>query len=219
MKIELWIDYLCPLTYKVHQNLIETIKQQPDAKSIEVLYRSYELIPKQQLTHTPLVSYLSVTHLMEESEILSYCKCIAVDISDLKVVDVKPAHQMSHLAKHKGLAGAMNQKLFEAYFEHKLDISHPDVLVELGLEIGLKEDDILETLNQGKYIEAIDLNRENALLKGIHNIPHMRVDGKHKLEGYIQVFDMKQAIAKAKNPDPMHKEHCEGENCERKKTR
>ncbi|MFU8793157.1 MAG: DsbA family protein [Acholeplasmataceae bacterium] len=219
MKIELWVDYLCPLTYRVHQNLIDTIDTHDDAKTFEVLYRSYEMIPNQKLNGTPLVKYLALHHMMTDEEVLSYCQCIQVDITDLVVVDVKHAHQLSHLAKHKGLAMQMNQSLFEAYFSYHLDISDPEVLLELGIEVGLNPLDIQDVLANNTYRDAVDLNRENALLKGIHNVPHMRIDGKHRLDGYIQAFDIKQSISKAKATNLYQKEHCEGENCERKKTR
>ena len=219
MKIELWVDYLCPLTYRVHQNLIETIDTHPDAKTFEILYRSYEMIPNQKLSGTPLIKYLALHHMMTDEEIIGFCKCIGVDISNLNVVDVKDAHQLSHLAKHKGLAKAFNEKLFEAYFLHHLDISDHEVLIEIGSEVGLNVTDITTVLKQKTYTDAVDLNRENALLKGIHNVPHMRIDGKQRLDGYIQAFDIKQAISKAKTSNLYQKEHCEGENCQRKKTR
>lgn len=219
MRIELWVDYLCPLTYRVHQNLIDTIHTYSDPKSFEVLYRSYEMIPNQQLQGTPLVKYLALHHMMTDEEVMNYCKCIQVDIQDLTVVDVKNAHQLSHLAKHKGLAMQMNQALFEAYFKHHLDIGNPDVLLELGSEVGLNPLEIKDVFDHQTYRNAVDLNRENARLKGIHDVPHMRIDGKHRLDGYIQAFDIKQTISKAKATNLYQKEHCEGENCERKKTR
>jgi predicted DsbA family dithiol-disulfide isomerase len=219
MKIEMWLDYLCPLTYKVHQHLIETIETHPESKIFEVLYRSFEMMPKQQMIGMPLVAYLALHHMMTEEEVLSYCHCIGVPIDHLTVVDVKKAHQIAHLAKHKNIARQMNERLFEAYFEHGMDIGNEEVLIEIGIEAGLDELEIKDVFDTEKYIEAIDLNRENAMLKGIQNVPHIRIEGKHKLEGYIQVFDIKQAISKAKHPEHVKKEHGEGENGERKKTR
>lgn len=219
MKIEMWLDYLCPLTYKVHQNLIHTINTHPEAKNFEVLYRSFEMMPKQQMLGTPLIDYLAMHHMMTESEVKAYCDCIGIKVDHLTVVDVKKAHQLAHLAKHNNKAMVVNQRLFEAYFEENLDIGNEEVLTEIGIEVGLDEFDIKNVYQENRYAEAIDLNRENAILKGITNVPHIRIDGKHKLEGYIQVFDLKQAISKAKHPEHLAKEHCEGENCERKKTR
>ena len=43
MKIEFWLDYLCPKCYLQHQVLENLIKNY-DIKDLELIYRSYEMV-------------------------------------------------------------------------------------------------------------------------------------------------------------------------------
>jgi predicted DsbA family dithiol-disulfide isomerase len=215
LKFEFWLDYLSPLCYKQHQSL-EILFKKYNFKDLDVLYRSYEMIPKFNPSNDcNFVKILSHHHILTEDEVQVLFDNIPKDLKPVKVIDV---HRLSHLAKKYDLSYKFNQLVFRAYYEQKQDISDHQVLKEISLEIGLDLKEVDNVLSTDRYLDAVKLNRENAIVKGIFEVPHIRIDGRVKLTCYHnddQLFmALNQASAKYSKTD-----YCEGENCERKKTR
>ncbi|MBE0700179.1 MAG: DsbA family protein, partial [Acholeplasmataceae bacterium] len=179
MKIEFWMDYLCPLSFQTHKNIENIIKhnQFPD---LEILYRSYEMIPnlKDNQDFPTLYDVFIKHHLLTEDETQGILNHFEDLVRNLRPVPVMDAHRLSHLAKKSGLAFEFNQAIFKAFFVDKFDISDHQVLMDVAKEAGLHTFDVRNVLGSDQFLEAVHLNRENALVKGIHQIPHMRVDGR-----------------------------------------
>lgn len=215
MKIEFWVDYNHPLCYK-QQKIIASIIRQYQFDDFELLYRNYEMIPNYEPSNNEsFLDILSKHHGSSKEEI----KLLYPDLpNDIKPVKVEDAHRLSHLAKKYHLSFEYHQAVFKAYYVQKKDISSHEVLRSIGLEIGLNLDEINEVLHSDLYQLQIESNRENANLKGIFELPHLRIDGKIKLSGYQDRQKLLTHLLKQSNYIPKQ-EHCEGENCERKKTR
>ncbi len=215
LKLEFWLDYLSPVCYLQHQ-AIELLFKKYQFNDLELLYRSYEMIPKfEPLSDCDFYRILSQHHVLTIEEVKQAYHHIPCDIKPVKVID---AHRLSHLAKKTEKAFEFNQMVFKYYYELKKDISSPEVLIDIAKHIGLDESEVKTVLDSNKFYDSVSLNRENAILKGIFEVPHIRIDGKIRLKNYHtdqQIFDALN-IAKA----TYHKtDYCEGENCERKKTR
>jgi predicted DsbA family dithiol-disulfide isomerase len=217
MKIEFWFDYLCPMSYQTHQNLIHTLKQNQQT-DVELLYRSYELIPLyENQGDQSLYDVLEKHHLFSRDEVLQYTKHININIGEIKPVSTIDAHRLSHLAKRSNLASEFNQAVFEAYYVDQKDISQHHVLKSIAQKVGLSSLDVDDVLTSDKFHIAVQMNRENALLKGIHQIPHMRINGRIKLLGYQTPYDIITGLNMAKI-QYRENEHCIDGNCDRKKT-
>lgn len=215
MKLEFWLDYLSPLCFKQHLAL-ESLLKKFKFIDLEILYRSYEMLPLfDPSPECTFYDVLSKHHVIsiEEAQMMFH------DVpQDLRPVKVKDAHRLSHLAKKSEKAYEYNQHLFHAYYEGKLDISKHEHLIEIAVEAGLNELQVRDVLSSNRYDDAVLLNRENALVKGIFELPHIRIDGKLRLSGYHDEEQLLEALimssAKYSKTD-----YCEGENCARKKTR
>jgi predicted DsbA family dithiol-disulfide isomerase len=217
MKIEFWFDYLCPVSYQTHKNLIHVLKQQ-NKEDFELLYRSYELIPMYDNDQDEtLYDVLQKHHLFSKEEVQRYTKCLNIDFDDIKPVRTIDAHRLSHLAKRSNLAFEFNQVLFDTYYIEQKDISNHDVLKSVSQKVGLSHHEVTDVLESQKFYEAVQMNRENALLKGIHQVPHIRINGRVKLNGYQKVEDIITGLNMAKI-QYRENEHCIDGNCERKKT-
>lgn len=123
------------------------------------------------------------------------------------------AHQVSHLAKkyfcqHEFILNLFS-KLETKPFENQ-------TIKEAALEEYLDEKQIDEVLNSNKYEEQVLTNKENAVYKKIFMIPHVRLEGKIKLNGFHNIEALVEAIEKLKITYTIN-EHCEGEHCGRKK--
>lgn len=215
MKLEFWLDYLSPICYKQHKR-IEELLFNYKLENFELLYRSFELIPdfnedEQYTFHT----LLRENHWSTPEEI----EKIACEIHDeVAIVNVHDAHRLSHLAKKENLAFEFNKKVFSVFYEDFKDISNHQVLTEIALEAGLELSKVQAVLSSTLYSDSVTLNRENALMKGIHKLPHLRIDGKIRLSGYhtekeLIHYLVMSSVKMTKN------DCCEGENCERKKAR
>ena len=88
-----------------------------------------------------------------------------------------------------------------------------EIATNSGIDINL----VKSVLNSNQYANAVESNRENAILKGIFELPHMRIDGKIRLNGYHNVKAILQQLNRA-NLQYSKNEHCEGENCDRNET-
>jgi predicted DsbA family dithiol-disulfide isomerase len=215
MKLEFWLDYISPLCYQQHL-VIEQLYKKYTFKDLELLYRSYEMIPSfEPEEDCTFHKVLSQHHVMTEEEVKELFKDMPKMLKPVKVHD---AHRLSHLAKKMDKAFEYNKQLFKTYYVEKQDISNHDVLRKVAQRAGLDPIKVNEVLASKQFCDAVQMNRENAILKGIFEIPHMRIDGKMRLSGLHSEEHILEALTQA-SVQYVKTDYCEGKNCERKKTR
>jgi len=215
MKLEFWLDYLSPVCYKQHKR-IEELMFNYKFEDFELLYRSFELIPDFHIDKRYSFQQLLKDFHWTSAEDIEKMICEIPD--ELAIVNVHDAHRLSHLAKKENLAFEFNKRLFAAFYEDYKDISNPNVLKEISLDAGLELSKIQEVLSTNLYSDSVLLNRENAISKGIHKLPHLRIDGKIRLSGYHSEKELISYLIMA-SAKMTKNAYCEGENCERKKAR
>ena len=215
MKLEFWLDYLSPLCYKQHQ-VIEQLYKKYTFEDLELLYRSYEMIPSfEPEENSTFEEILSKHHVLTDDEVKIMFGELPRSLRPVKVID---AHRLSHLAKKSDLAFEFNKQLFKTYYVEKQDISQHHVLKRIADRIGLDPNKVDEVLSTNAYYDAVQMNRENAIVKGIFEIPHIRIDGRIRLAGLHDENQILEALTQAEIKY-VKTDFCEGENCERKKTR
>jgi predicted DsbA family dithiol-disulfide isomerase len=215
LKLEFWFDYLSPNCYK-QQQAIELLFKKYNFDDLELLYRSYEMIPKfEPLEDCTFYRVLANHHVLTLEETKEMFDNIPDGLKPVKVTD---AHRLSHLAKKSEKAFEFNQMVFKYFYELKKDISSKEVLMEISSKVGLNQNEVDFVLSSDRYLESVDLNRENAILKGIFEVPHIRIDGKIRLKNFHtdeQILDTLNKLSALY----IKTDYCEGENCDRKKTR
>ncbi|TVP86459.1 MAG: hypothetical protein EA375_01070 [Acholeplasmataceae bacterium] len=216
MKLEFWLDYLSPLSYQTHK-LMEIVIEQNPGFELEVLYRSYEMMPGFRFDEScTLYDVVAKHHVLTADETVDLLKGVE-DVAHVRPVSVIDAHRLSHLAKQYNLAYAFNRQLFKAYYEEQKDISNHHVLIDIATVVGIDPACAEWVLASDQFRDAVSLNRENAIIKGIHQIPHLRLDGKIRLNGLQSVETLISAINRARI-QIKDDEHCKDEHCARKKT-
>ncbi|TNF07734.1 MAG: hypothetical protein EP317_04225 [Bacillota bacterium] len=215
MKLEFWIDYNNPICYKQHK-VLEAFLKKHTFDDLELLYRNYEMIPNFEPSESCTFYELMSKHYVAT---LDEVKAMYPDIpTHFRPVKVHDAHRLSHLAKKEDCAFTYHQALFKAYYEDKKDISRHDVLIDIAKLIGLDTSKAIDLLSSDHFHDQVNQNRENAILKGIFELPHMRIDGKIKLSGFHDEPELYLHLKLISNHMNKH-EHCEDGNCDRKKTR
>lgn len=213
MKIEFWLDYLCPKCYLQHQVLEELIKTY-DMKNIDLVCRSYEMVEAQYFdTNEPYEEFISKHKNLPVEDVKTFLNENEFNLNLFKIHD---AHRLAHLAKKEKKSQLFNHLVFEAIYEKHQDLSDHQLLREIAEKTKLDKVLTEEVLNSDLFSSQVISNRENAQLKGIYELPFMRVNGKIKLQG-LQSIDqivktLNQSFGKLKDI-----EFCEGENCVRKR--
>lgn len=211
MRIEFWLDFLCPMTYLTHKNLTEAIKEL-GLQNYEFYYRSFQV--KENNFDVNLIDVFLEHHCNNsKEENIKFLEENFPNYQELKFYDTNLAHQLAHLAKHHKLAQEINTGIFQAYFENGLDISDPLVLEKIALEAGLNTDEVKYTLSSRCYSNKIAINKENASNRGITEIPHLRVNIKYNFNGYLTKEEIKKTLVDIINKKGVKFEVC-GELCE-----
>ena len=211
MTLDIWFDYLCPQSYILHQALIQLKAEW--SEPLDIKYRSYEMLPGLKPgSEQSLFDVISKHLLIERKEVETFFEKYPV-IRDLKPFDVYDAHRMLHLAKAYELEFEWVTILFDDYYKKQKDISNHEYLKEVALSLGMNGQHIDRVLQSDEYGNRVESNRENAILKGIHRIPHMRIDGKHPMQGAQTKEQLIIALDHAKHT---HSKFivCEEEECE-----
>ena len=77
----------------------------------------------------------------------------------------------------------MAERLFAAYFTESLRISDPDVLLRLGVEIGLDADEITALLEGDAFAEDVRADEAMAAESGFTGVPTFVIDGQFAIPG------------------------------------
>lgn len=166
MKIAIWSDIACPYCYIGKRKLEIALDKFPHKDNIELEWHSYELDPElpKKASDQTIYSYFAKKFDVSEDEarisegkVAELAKEVGLnyDFDKLIVANTSDALRLVKLANESGLATEAEEILFDAYFVKGLDISNQNVLVQLGIQIGLKEADILSLLSSDKYIADI----------------------------------------------------------------
>lgn len=192
MKIEIWSDIMCPFCYIGKRHLELALKQFPEME-VELVWKSFQLDPT--ITPQPgkdVYSYLAERKGMslEESKqmhqhvvdraaevglVYNYDKAIIANSFD--------AHRLLHLAKRNGKGNELKEKLLAAYFTEGKDFGDKQVLTQLGLEVGLKEEDIHTVLFTDMYAREFQADIQEAQEIGVRGVPFFVFDRKYAVSG------------------------------------
>jgi len=207
MKIEIWSDIACPYCYIGKRKLDNALEKFPHKDKIELVWHSYELDPAlhEKALDISIYSYFAEKYGMSEEEARdTQCKVAAIakevgldyHFDNLVVANTSGALRMVKLAKEYNLATETEEALFDAYFVKGKDVSDKQVLVQLGVGVGLRELDVVAMLDSDKYLDEIknDIDySENQL--NLEYIPfyvfneRQRVEGSIAVEKYLEILE------------------------------
>lgn len=209
MKIEIWSDIACPFCYIGKRKLEMALDKFPHRDNVELVWHSYELdpdLPKKAQEGT-IYTHFAAKYGMSENEAretmgrtAALAKEVGLhyDLDKQIVANTSDALRLVKLAKESNLATEAEEVLFDAYFVKGKDVSDRSVLVELGVQIGLNEADIIAMLDSDKYLVDIknDIEySENEL--NLEYIPFYLLNNKEMIEGSIAIDKYLEVLEKA----------------------
>jgi predicted DsbA family dithiol-disulfide isomerase len=88
-----------------------------------------------------------------------------------RLYNSRTALELSELARDRGVYDEMHTLLFSAYFHDGKNIADPDVLCDIALNVGLKQEEVKEAFEKKTYINRLTSSLEEGREKGISAVP------------------------------------------------
>jgi|TARA_Y100000814_G_scaffold244162_1_gene189066 2-hydroxychromene-2-carboxylate isomerase len=100
-------------------------------------------------------------------------------------------------SREKGKLKEYRNRIYKARWVEDLDIEDPNVLIQLGEEVGLKSKEIKDVINEKRYLSVLHSQRSQGKSLGIFGIPSFVIRGKI-FWGVDVIEELKEEINKVK---------------------
>ncbi|SEA20401.1 protein disulfide-isomerase [Porphyromonadaceae bacterium KH3R12] len=232
MKIEVWTDIMCPYCHigKIHYE--KALRQFDHADEVILEWKAYQLNPnlpdkgkgipvKQYLTDMAGYSEENVDNMFAGIRRLADGAGIPFALPNAIAANTRDAHRLIKLAAEKKLDSVVLGKLSKAYFEEAKDYSDWELLVSIGKEAGLEEEEIRRMLDSNDYLYEIKQDMQEAANLGFDTVPTFLMDRRQAIIGsepvdlFVKVLnkaysDWKNRTEKDTSPGP---EVTRGKSC------
>jgi predicted DsbA family dithiol-disulfide isomerase len=192
MTIEIYADFICPWCYISLDRLGRLAKE----RSILVHWNPYLLRPDIAAEGIPLNSILPPERLARaEAAIRELTQAAGLPLNRPALVpNTRHAHEVGKLAEANGLDDAYHQATLRAYFAQARNIGEAEVIAEIGKEVGMDRDEILETLHSGRYRAEIDRFTADAFERGIRSVPNFIFGSGKRFSGALPYEEFLSAV-------------------------
>ncbi|UII24029.1 DsbA family oxidoreductase [Fulvivirga ligni] len=209
VKVEIWSDIMCPFCYIGKRKFEAALAQFEHGDAIEIEWRSYQLDPSipedlnfegnvyQYLADAKGISYDQSSQMHEN--VVAMAKEVGLDYNfDIaKVANSFKAHRLIQLAKKQGLGDDMEELMFKSYFTEGKNLGETEVLVGLGKEVGLSEEQVLEALNNDEYAYQVKQDIQEGAQLGLRGVPFFVFNRKYGISGAQPVEAFLQTLEKS----------------------
>jgi predicted DsbA family dithiol-disulfide isomerase len=197
--VEIWSDVVCPWCAVGKRRFEAALARFKHRDAVVVRWRAFELDPT---TVSPApgapvepggyVRRLAAKYgggtARAQQMLDTMTATAAAEGLDLRFDRVVPAntvdaHQLIHLAGHRGVQGAVTERLLRAHFTEGEAVGDPEVLVRLGAEAGLDPEEARAVLAEGRYRAAVRADVAEAAALGVRGVPFFAVDRRYGVSG------------------------------------
>lgn len=205
MKVDIWSDLVCPFCYIGKRNFEHALELFEHADTIQVQWRSFELQPglktdglRNQYEHLAKSKGWSLDYSKKVHDNLAdKAKEVGLEYNFDRSIPANTydAHRLSHLAADHNLQDEAEERLFKAHFTDGKDLSDEQTLVELGIEIGLPENEIRDMLQSERFADEVEKDKSAARQVGVQGVPFFvfndtyAVSGAQAKEAFLEVLN------------------------------
>jgi len=209
MLIQYWADFACPYSYVAVTNLKNAVRELQDeleeAPEVEFEMKAFQLDPDMPKEYTAPLKELfakkykmgtsTVEKRIEEFNEMGREAGLEFNYMDARDTNTFDAHRLHRMAREEhGIEERIAERLYHAYFAENLELADVENLVRIAVEEGMEEDDVREMLSSDKYTEEVSADIQEAIRKGIFQIPFFIFDGKFAIPGALSVEQMKTVL-------------------------
>jgi predicted DsbA family dithiol-disulfide isomerase len=173
-KVVFYFDYVDPGSYLVDVQLGRLLP-----RNVAVVRHPFELRPPPQ----ELVEAASSEWSRYLETTAGIADAIGLDMASSDFIPwSRKAHELRLHAAEKGKEREMHDALFRARFDERADLGRVDVLVNLGVAVGLDLTETKAVLDVDRHAEAVVTLRDEAAAAGVTHTPALKF-GSESLEG------------------------------------
>ncbi|TSD63460.1 DsbA family oxidoreductase [Inquilinus sp. KBS0705] len=207
MKVEIWSDVMCPFCYIGKRRFEDALQQFKHEDDVEVEWKSFQLNPDMKTDPSVNISqYLADVKgwtLEYAQQMNNHVTEMATEVGltynmDKAVVaNSFNAHRFTHMAKQHGLGDAAEEQLFKAYFTDGKNTDDIDTLADMGAQIGLNRQEVIDVLSNNLYADDVKHDIAEAQYLGIRGVPFFVMNGKYAVSGAQAVPVFTETLEKA----------------------
>lgn len=196
IQVDVWSDIACPWCYIGKHRFeagIEKFRQDHPDVEISVVSHSFELAPDTPtdfagseidfLVNHKGMSRDQVEAMLNQMRDLAASEGIEFNFDRLRHTNTHRSHRVLHLAKAHGLQAEMKERLFRAYFTEGAEVSNPETLADLGEEVGLNRQEVIDAFNDDAYGTLVENDISRARELGINGVPFFLLEEKYGVSG------------------------------------
>lgn len=193
MKINIWSDVRCPFCYIGKRKFEKALALFSKKDEIEVIWRSFELDPDletrpgentvEHIARVKGISSKQAEQMHEQVTEIARKVGLDFDFENAVVANSFNAHRLIQLAKLHGLGNAIEEELFKAHFTRGENIDDGNVLLRLGLTVGIPEKEVRDMLSGDGFSQAVKQDEQEAYSIGVSGVPFFVFDNKYAVSG------------------------------------
>lgn len=201
MKIDLFVDIVCPWCRIGKQHLFQAMEQWT-GEPVEVNIHAYQLDPSMPTEGVKLSKYFEKFGSPGMVKQMTDRVCEAGEQCglhfDFNHVDHMPntlrSHQLIKLAPPESKLAVLDG-LYDAYFTKALDVYNLDVLLDVAEQAGMDREAARASLEAGQGVEEVKKDLSFAREVGIQGVPFFIINDKYALSGaqpveaFLDAFD------------------------------
>lgn len=179
--IDVWSDVICPWCYIGKRRIEAALAKFPYKSDVTLTWHSFQLDPsappKLSVSLAEMLAKkYGMTVAQAEAKHAELTALAARDGLEYHFEKAKPgntfdAHRLIHLAKSKGRADDMEERVMRAYFSEGVAIGDRDELVKLAVDIGLDEAETQDALTSDAFADDVKKDLQIARENGISGVP------------------------------------------------
>jgi predicted DsbA family dithiol-disulfide isomerase len=202
--VEIWSDIACPWCYIGKRRFEAALEQFEHADEVHVTWRSFELDPSapperhgnraERLANKYGMTVEQAREAEQQLVQTAAGEGLEFRFDTARSGSTFDGHRLVHLAREHGLQDAMKERLLRAYFTEGELIGDPETLIRIGVEVGLPEDELRETVAGDRYAEEVREDERTAGALGISAVPTFVVNralgasGAHPPEALLELL-------------------------------
>lgn len=111
------------------------------------------------------------------------------------------AHRLVWFAEEQDLGDDAARGIFSAYFEYGLDIANTDILIRIGKDIGLEEEQLKALYNSAQGVKEVKFLCDYVRSQELGCLPYMIIDNRFGISGMQSEIKIRNTLLKAQTLD------------------
>jgi len=198
VELHIWGDFECPFSYL--QTIVLMKLKENYQENLLICWKSVEMNTREHFT-TPSVEYLKNLEIASEELIAKEHRLNFLKPKTLP--NIRLAQESIYYADTENLSLEMANAIFDAFFNHGIDISDQDEIIRIGQSVGLDGKVLNEVLDDAIYTKKVLLDEKEFKILGFQAIPAMKIGERDfsprsfmPVVGYKTYAELDQIISK-----------------------